>query len=99
MVQRRLGTDRRTSDRRLNGLRSVEDVEAVARRRLPPSLYRSVAHGATSGHTKERNALSFDEVQFLPRAATYHQHRDVSTTVLGQKIELPVLAAPTGALA
>jgi isopentenyl diphosphate isomerase/L-lactate dehydrogenase-like FMN-dependent dehydrogenase len=97
MVQRRPGTDRTSTDRRFNGVRSVEDVEALARRRLPPSLYRSVAHGASEGRTKEWNALSFDEVQFLPRAATYHQQRDVGTTVLGQKIALPVLAAPTGA--
>ena len=97
-VRQRRGTIRRPGgEGRLHGVRSVEEVEALAVRRLPPSIYRSVAHGASQGRTKDENARSFDQVVFRPRAASFYDDRGLSTTVLGQKIDLPVLAAPTGA--
>jgi isopentenyl diphosphate isomerase/L-lactate dehydrogenase-like FMN-dependent dehydrogenase len=76
---------------------SFAEAEALARRRLPQSLYRAVLAGhAGRGVTARQNIAAFDVVRFRPRAAVYNVSRDLSTTVLGEQLSLPVILAPVG---
>jgi isopentenyl diphosphate isomerase/L-lactate dehydrogenase-like FMN-dependent dehydrogenase len=76
---------------------SFAEAEALARRRLPQSLYRAVLAGrAGRGVTARENIAAFDAVRFRPRAAVYNVGRDLSTTVLGEQLSLPVILAPVG---
>ena len=75
-------------------IRSVDDAEHCARRRLPRALVQRVEGGAGRGLTAAANAAVFDEVQFRPRAGVWNSVRSLSTTVLGHRISLPVLTAP-----
>jgi isopentenyl diphosphate isomerase/L-lactate dehydrogenase-like FMN-dependent dehydrogenase len=75
-----------------------EEANRLARRRLPPSLYNDLFHGAGRGVTNRANTEAFDQVTFVPRAAVAWESRDLRTTVLGTEISMPVILAPVGSL-
>ena len=70
----------------------------IAERRLPRSIFTELAGGPDRAVTCSNNVASFDEVMFKPRSAVATNGRDLSTTVLGQEISLPVILAPVGGL-
>jgi heme/flavin dehydrogenase (mycofactocin system) len=75
---------------------SVAEAQRRARRRLPPSVYSAVIAGAEQGVTVEDNVRAFRELGFIPRIATGCSAQDLTTTVLGQELALPVAISPTG---
>jgi pre-mycofactocin synthase len=79
-----------------NWFESVAEAQRRARRRLPPSVYAAVIAGAEEGVTLEDNVKAFRELGFIPRIATGYGTRDLTTTVLGEELALPVAISPTG---
>lgn len=77
---------------------SVADAQALARRRLPTSLYQAVEGGAAKAVTQSRNEAAFDDVSFRPRAGVWSPTLDLGVKVLGQDLSLPLIIAPTGNL-
>lgn len=75
---------------------SVDDAQELARRRLPSSLYQYLVGGAANAKTQDFNLESFDYTTFRTHAAVYNQAIDLETTVLGHKLSMPILTAPTG---
>ncbi len=71
------------------------DYEAVARERLGQDAYDYYASGATDEITLRENRTAFDRIRLLPRVLVDVSHRDLSTTVLGEAVSMPVLVAPT----
>jgi isopentenyl diphosphate isomerase/L-lactate dehydrogenase-like FMN-dependent dehydrogenase len=80
----------------LRRLLTVEDFRRAARRRLPRSVFDFVEGGAGDEVTLGRNRTAFDGLAFQPRILVDVAKRDQSTTVLGERVETPVLIAPTG---
>src|SRR5205823_2523176 len=74
---------------------SVEDAEFWARRRLPRALAQAIEVGEPA-RAFGRNLAAFAELELQPRAAVFHPHRDLRTTVLGHEISMPVIIAPAG---
>jgi heme/flavin dehydrogenase (mycofactocin system) len=75
---------------------SVAEAHRRAKKRLPKSVYGALVAGTEQGLTLRDNIAAFDELTFAPRVADLSAERDMSTTVLGQEISLPVLISPTG---
>jgi heme/flavin dehydrogenase (mycofactocin system) len=76
---------------------TVEEARRRARRRLPKSVYLALLAGSEKGITSRDNVAAFSELRFVPpRIAELPAHREMSTSVLGQEISLPVIASPTG---
>ena len=75
---------------------SVAEAQRRARRRLPPSVYAAVIAGAEQGVTLEDNVRAFRELGFIPRIASGCGAPELTTTVLGQELALPVAISPTG---
>lgn len=80
----------------------AEKLEAAARRALlrRPGGRRAWAYiygGAGSGATMDANRQAFDRRQLVPRMLRDTASRDLSTTVLGQRLPAPLLVAPIGA--
>ncbi|MGH8735669.1 MAG: alpha-hydroxy-acid oxidizing protein, partial [Burkholderiales bacterium] len=76
---------------------SVEAMRALARAQLPQPVFDFADGGAEDEQTLRRNEAAFDEVALLPRplsagAAT----RDLSITLFGQRLSMPVIIGPTG---
>ena len=55
--------------RRRDRFESYEELSAIARRRLPRSIYTAIAQGSDRGVTLRENLAAFDAVMFRPRAA------------------------------
>jgi isopentenyl diphosphate isomerase/L-lactate dehydrogenase-like FMN-dependent dehydrogenase len=77
---------------------SFEDVQRLARRRLPRSLFVELATGGGRGITLRENMRAFDDIMFRPRAAVFQERRDLRVSVLGTPISMPVLIDPIGGL-
>ncbi len=75
---------------------TVAEAQRRARKRLPGSVYRALLAGSERGATLEDNVAAFGELGFAPHVAGMSAERDLSTSVLGQPIALPVLISPTG---
>jgi pre-mycofactocin synthase len=75
---------------------TVAEAQRRAKRRLPKSVYGALIAGSERGLTLEDNIAAFGELGFAPHVAGLSMQRDLSTTVLGQQIALPVIISPTG---
>ncbi len=75
---------------------SVAVAQRRAKRRLPKSVYSALIAGSEAGITLADNVAAFGELGFAPHVGGAPAHRDMTTTVMGQEISLPVLISPTG---
>jgi len=73
---------------------NVFDYEQLAREKLSEPAFDYIAGGADDEVTLRRNREAFERMELLPRALVDVSKVDVSTAVLGQRIETPVLLAP-----
>src|SRR5215471_6912224 len=72
------------------------EFEALAKERLPKEEYDYIAGGATDEISVERNRRAYESWALRPRVLRDVSALDLSTTVLGTKVSLPVLIAPCG---
>src|ERR1700760_1802425 len=75
---------------------SVAEARRRARKRLPASVYGALIAGSERGWTVDDNIRAFAELGFAPHVAGHQPERELSTTVLGQRVSLPVIISPTG---
>ena len=75
---------------------TVAEAQRRAKKQLPGSVYMALVAGSECGHTLRDNVDAFGELGFAPHVAELPTQRDLSTSVLGQEIALPVLLSPTG---
>jgi heme/flavin dehydrogenase (mycofactocin system) len=75
---------------------TVAEAQRRARRRLPKSVYGALVAGSERGATLEDNTGAFAELGFAPHVAGLSAKRDLTTTVMGQSISLPVIISPAG---
>src|SRR5689334_9333680 len=80
----------------VGGVYSIDEMARRARRRLPRSVYDAIDGGAGDEITMRANRSSLQALRLRPRALADVSRRDLSTTVLGQGVSLPVLLAPCG---
>lgn len=83
-------------ERRLDRCANVDDLRAVARRRLPGGVFDYIDGGAEDEVTLERNTSAYAGYQFRPRVLRDVSQVDLSTDLLGRRIPLPLVLAPTG---
>ncbi len=75
---------------------TVAEAQRRAKKRLPKSVYGALVAGSEKGLTLADNQAAFGELGFAPHVAGLSAKRDLSTTVMGQSISLPVIISPTG---
>lgn len=83
-------------ERRLSRLLNIADVEAAAARRLPVPIFDMIAGGSGDEVSLRRNRSGFARLTLLPHACQDVTERDLSVTVLGKRISMPLMVAPTG---
>ena len=74
----------------------IEDLRVLARRRVPRMFYDYVDAGSWTEGTYRANEADFRPIQFRQRVAVNMENRSTATTMLGQKVAMPVALAPTG---
>ncbi len=81
---------------RLQRIVNVADARAAARRSLPAVVFDYIDGAADDEITMGQNTRAFGELSFRPRMAASTPSPDLSTTVLGTPVAMPVLLAPCG---
>lgn len=77
-------------------IETVAEAQRRAKKRLPSSVYSALLAGSEKGVTYADNTEAFSELGLAPHVANLHAERDLSTTVMGQSISLPVFISPAG---
>jgi len=75
---------------------SIAAMRDLARAALPRPVFDFADGGAEDERTLRRNETAFAEVELLPRPLNGTGERDLSITLLGQRLSLPVIVGPTG---
>jgi len=75
---------------------TVAEAQRRAKKRLPKSVYGALIAGSEKGLSSNGNLSSFDELGFAPHMCGLSQTREMSTTVMGENLSMPVIISPTG---
>ncbi|MDF3847668.1 alpha-hydroxy acid oxidase [Achromobacter denitrificans] len=74
----------------------VEDLRALAEKRVPRMFYDYVDVGSWTESTYRANAADFQRILLRQRVARDLSRRSVRSTMAGQDVAMPVAIAPTG---
>lgn len=76
----------------------IADYEQRARRTMQPALYDRLfgGEGGSTWLTNQNNMNGFRRVKLRPKVLIDVRERSLATTVLGDRISLPVMLAPVG---
>lgn len=75
---------------------SIEDLRALAERRVPRMFYDYADSGSWTESTYRANSSDFAAIKFRQRVAVDMSNRTLATTMVGQDVAMPVALAPTG---
>jgi len=75
---------------------NVDAMRALARLALPRPVFDFADGGAEDEWTLRRNEAAFDEIELLPHPLSGAATRDLSLTLFGRRLALPVMVGPTG---
>ena len=88
----------RTEGRAMAVMACVEDLRQRAKKRVPKPLLDYVEAGSYSEGTLKRNSADLAKIGIRQRVMRDVSNRDLSTTLFGEKLSLPVVLAPVGSL-
>lgn len=76
---------------------NIADFERVAKSKLPRETFDYISTGSADGITLRENTAAFQRIHVLPPLLKGVAKADLSTTVVKQKIAMPILLAPVAA--
>jgi len=79
----------------LKDCHNVEDFRKLAKKKLPSPIFHYIDGGSDDEITLKRNTESFNKCDLIPNVLADVRNIDLSTTVLGQKIDFPLFLAAT----
>ncbi|MBP1874198.1 L-lactate dehydrogenase [Ensifer adhaerens] len=74
----------------------ISDLKALAKRRVPKLFFDYADSGAWTEGTYRANEEDFAKVKLRQRVLVDMTNRSLETTMIGQKVSMPVALAPTG---
>jgi len=80
---------------RLKDCHNFEDFRKLAKKKLPSPIFHYIDGGADDEVTLNRNTSSFNDYDLVPSVLNDVSNVDISTTVLGEKIDFPLFPAAT----
>ncbi|HEX3858808.1 MAG TPA: alpha-hydroxy acid oxidase [Pseudolabrys sp.] len=75
---------------------NVEDLRQLARRRIPRALFDYVDRGSYDEISYRANSSELRAIRFRQRVLIDAGNRSLATTMLGEKVSMPVAISPTG---
>lgn len=79
----------------LSRCHNFHDFRTLAKRRLPSPIFHYIDGGADDETTLRHNRASFDRCDLVPSILKGVKEIDMSVTVMGQKLAMPVYCSPT----
>ena len=80
---------------RLKDCNNTGDFRELARRRMPGPIFHYIDGAADDEVTYRRNTVAFERCDLVPNVLAGVENIDMSTTVMGQKLDMPFFLAPT----
>jgi L-lactate dehydrogenase (cytochrome) len=74
----------------------IEDLRALARRRVPRMFYDYADSGAWTESTYRANEADFQRIHLRQRVGIDFSNRNLASTMAGQPVAMPVALAPVG---
>ena len=75
---------------------NIEDLRVLAQKRVPRMFYDYADSGSWTESTYRANEADFQTIKLRQRVAVNMENRSTASTMIGQKIAMPVAIAPTG---
>lgn len=75
---------------------TIADLKKLARRRVPKMFFDYADSGAWTESTYDANEADFREIKLRQRVMVDMTNRTLETTMIRQKVSMPVALAPTG---
>ena len=80
---------------RLKHCFNTPQFRKLAKKRLPGPIFHYIDGAADDEVTYRRNTQAFDDCDLVPNVLAGVEEIDMSTTVMGKKIDLPIFLSPT----
>jgi L-lactate dehydrogenase (cytochrome) len=74
----------------------IEDLRRLARRKVPRAFFDYAEAGSYSQQTLRANREDLERINLRQRVLVDVSQRDLSTTIIGEKVALPLALAPIG---
>ena len=80
---------------KLSDCHNFEDFRKLAKKKLPSPIFHYIDGGSDDEITLNRNTSSFNDYDLIPNVLNDVSNVDMSTTILGEKIDFPLFPAAT----
>ena len=74
---------------------NFEDFRKLAKKKLPSPIFNYIDGGADDEITLKRNSEAFEDCDLVPNILNNVGEPDLSTTIFGKKIDMPIFLSPT----
>ena len=74
---------------------NFNDFRKLAKKKLPSPIFHYIDGGSDDEKTLKRNTLSFDDCDLVPNILTSVGKPDLSTSIFGRKIDMPIFLSPS----
>ncbi len=75
---------------------TIEELRILAQKRVPRMFYDYADSGSWTESTYRANESDFQKIKLRQRVAVNMEGRSTASTMIGQKVAMPVAIAPTG---
>ena len=75
---------------------NIEDLRVLAQKRVPRMFYDYADSGSWTESTYRANESDFQKIKLRQRVAVNMENRSTASTMIGQRVAMPVAIAPTG---
>ncbi|MEM6547292.1 MAG: alpha-hydroxy acid oxidase [Pseudomonadota bacterium] len=79
----------------LSNCHNFQDFRALAKGRLPSPIFHYIDGAADDEVTYRRNTEAYEKCDLVPNVLAGVENVDMSVTVMGQKLDMPLYCAPT----
>ena len=80
----------------LRGVTCIDDLQALARRKVPRAFFDYAEAGSYAQETLRANRADLERIKLRQRVLVDVSQRDLETTILGEAARLPLALAPIG---
>ena len=80
---------------RINRCNNIGDFRTMAKRRLPGPIFHYIDGAADDEVTYRRNTEAYERCDLVPNVLAGIKNIDMSITVMGQKLNMPMFCSPT----
>jgi L-lactate dehydrogenase (cytochrome) len=80
----------------MSSILTIADLKELARRRVPKMFFDYADSGSWTESTYRANEEDFQKIKFRQRVLVDMDNRSLESTMIGEKVAMPVALAPTG---